>query len=220
MRRAIFLFCLGMLLGSLLLPVPAGASRFTFTQLPILTDDITTWSGGDLYNLVFPGLHTWNGVPFNLESRPTNNNSVHYNVFGDSPLNIPVNIYGVVKAYTIINSAWGEYGAIIGKIEFFGSGNSYYKADLVEGINVRDHYDGGYNNIIDGINALPAFDNGPGAVRLDMQLYTLPSSFAHETLQNIVYTSYNLGAPQGSPFLAAITVEKHATISGALLLME
>ena len=200
--------------------VPAGAGRFTIARLPTLNTDISTWSGGSLYNLVFPGLHTWHGVPFNLENRHSNYDNTNYKVFAEGSLSIPVNAYGVVKAYTIINSAWGQYGVIIGKIEFFGSGNSYYKVDLIEGINVRDHYDGPYNNIIDGINALPAFDNGPAEARLDMQIYTLPSSFANETLQYIVFTSYDLGAPQGSPFIAAITVEDHVPISGALLLLD
>ena len=212
------LSCMGILLVSLGLAVPASAGRCTTTVLPTLNTDISTWTGGDIYNSVFPGLQTWNGVPFNLENR--NSWSItNYKVFADSSLTIPVNVYGVIKAYTIINSAWGQYGATVGKIEFFGSGNSYYKVDLVEGINVRDHYDGGYNNIIDGINALPAFDNGPATARLDMQLYTLPSSFASETLEKIVFTSYDLGPPYGTPFIAALTVENRVSISGALMLL-
>jgi len=89
----------------------------------------------------------------------------------------------------------------------------------VEGINVRDHFAGGYNNFIDNINAMPAFDNGYGRARLDMQIYNLPAIFAHETLQDIVYLGYNLG-DFGAPFIAAATVATTPTpIPGALCLL-
>lgn len=44
-------------------------------------------------------------------------------------------------------------GATVGKTEFLGSAGAYYEMDLVEGINVRDHYWASFNNVIDGINA-------------------------------------------------------------------
>ena len=34
--------------------------------------------------------------------------------------------------------------------------------------NCLDHYHGGYNNVIDGVSAVAALDNGPGRSRLDM----------------------------------------------------
>jgi hypothetical protein len=218
MRKSIVINFLAIFLGSMMLAIPAGAGLYTPLTLPVLDTNIaaTSWADGPTYNSVFPGLQTWNGVPFNLENR-TNDCKVFY---AGGSLNIPVNIYGVTKAYTIINSAWGLYGSVVGKIEFYGAGAEYYAVDLVEGINVRDHYAGDYNDVIDGINALPAFDNADWRARLDMQLYTLPSVFSHVTLENIVFTSYGLGRPQGNLFIAAATVENVVPIPGSLWLLS
>jgi hypothetical protein len=182
--------------------------------IPTLNADISTWTGGTIYNSVFPSRQAWHGVPFKLENRINN-----YKMFAGGSLTIPVNVYRVNKAYTIINSSWGQIGTTVVKIEFIGSGTAYYKADLIEGKNIRDHFDGQFNNVIDGINAWPAFNNGPGKARLDMQVYTLPSSFSHETLKNIVFTSYNLGQPLGNPFIAAATVENSVPPVGPQLLL-
>lgn len=216
MRRSIGVLFLGIVIGSLMLPVPVDAGRYVTAILPVLNTDISTWTGGSIYNTLFPGRHTWNGVPFILENRLKYANA---KVFAEGTLTIPVNVRGVAKVYSIINSAWGEFGATIGKIEFVGSGTAYYKVDLIEGINVRDHYNGNFNNIIDGIHAVPAFIPGPGEGRLDMQIYTLPSSFARETLKEIVFTGYESPDYSGAPFIAAVTVEAHAPPKGTVLLL-
>jgi len=43
----------------------AGAS-FTELTLPELNTDVRTFTDGSTYNPLFPGDHTWNGVPFTL----------------------------------------------------------------------------------------------------------------------------------------------------------
>lgn len=188
----------------LVLVGPALADYTTLT-LPSLNADIRTWSGGSGYNAIFPSSQTWNGVPFSLALDGSNN--VFYPAAGTpSTLQIPVNVYGVTNAYTVINSSWGAYGVTIGKVEFFGSAGAYYSMDLVEGTNVRDHYTGGYNNVIDNINAISAFTSGTGAI-LDMQLYSLPATFSDEYLNYILFTSNVLGQSSGgNPFIAAATV--------------
>ena len=202
---------LAFLLGSMVSAAPAGADYYTLT-LPTLDTDIATWSDGGTYNLYFPGSHTWNGVPFVLENRTPGNYKASI-----SSLTIPVGVYGVTEAYTIINTAWGTYGAVVGKVEFNGTGGAYYSMDLTEGINVRDHYWGSFNNVIDGIHAKGCFDYGSWRARLDMQIFTLPAEFAHETLLNMVFTNSG-GYPQGSPFIAAATVSA-IPLPGTLLLL-
>ena len=188
----------------LVLVGPALADYTTLT-LPTVNADIRTWTSGSNYNSLFPSNQTWNGVPFSLALN--GGYDVFYPVAGQpSTLQIPVNVFGVTNAYTIINSSWGAYGVTIGKIEFFGSDGAYYSMNLVEGTNVRDHYTGGYNNVIDNINAISAFTGATGAI-LDMQLYSLPATFSDEYLNYILFTSNVLGQSSGgNPFIAAATV--------------
>ena len=157
------------------------------------------WSDGATYASLFPGNHVWNNVPFALESRDGNN------VFWGGQTDIAVNTFGVTSVYTLISSAWGVAGANVGSVQFFGSNGSYFSQDLIQGVNVRDHYRGGFNNSIDGVSAVAAVDNGPGRAGLDMQIFNLPGSFQYETLQTIRFTSAG-GNPEGAPFLAAATV--------------
>lgn len=184
--------------------ITAQADTFTTLTLPTLNADIRTWTDGSVYNPLFPSNQTFNGVPFAL-AVDGSSNTVYYSGSNPAALDIPVGVYGVGKAYSLINSAFGSFGTNVGSMEFFGSGGAYYKVDLVEGTNVRDHYDGVYNNAIDGVTAIPAFNPGPGHSRLDQQIYTLPVSFATQTLTKITFTGLDMGS-SGIPFIAAATV--------------
>jgi hypothetical protein len=174
----------------------AGAQTYTTLELPALNTDIRTWSDGGAYVPLIGTTQTWNGVPFALTADASG-----HTAFLNGVLDIPVDVFGVTKAYTIINSAYGSYGAYNGSVEFFGE-TGYFKVDLVQGVNVRDHYNGWYNNVIDGVNAVPAFSSSGGA-RLDQQIYLLPASFADEKLVSIRFTGLDSG---GIPFIAAATV--------------
>ncbi len=167
--------------------------------LPTLNLDIRTSSDGATYNPLFPGTQTWNGVPFQLTVDAVGNT-----VFSDGVLDLPVGVFGVTQAYTIINSGFGSFGSNNGSIEFFGS-SSYYKVDLIQGVNIRDHFDNVFNNVIDNVNAVAAFNVGPHRARFDEQIYNLPLAFGSETLNTIRFTGLNLGV-DGIPFIAAATV--------------
>lgn len=177
------------------------AATFTTLTLPTLNADIRTWTDGSAYDPLFPGTSTFNGVPFAL-AVDANDNTVYQ---APGALDIAVGVYGVTTAYSLINSAYGAFGTNVGSMEFFGSEGAYYKVDLVEGTNVRDHYDGYYNNVIDGVTAIPAFNLGPGRARLDQQIYDLPSEFATQTLDRITFNGVDMGSG-GIPFIAAATV--------------
>ncbi len=189
-----------MIIGYLLTATTVSAGTYTPIALPDLNADISTWSDGGRYNTVFPGDHAWNGVPFSL-ANDGENNKVYMGT-----MDIPVNVFGVTSVYTIMNSAFGSYGADIGDIEFFGTGGSYYRADIVEGYNIRDHYYGYFNNVIDGVTAVPAFTGSAWQSRLDMQIFNLSAAFTNDTLGFIRFTGINAGNA-GNPFIAATTVE-------------
>ena len=186
--------------AALLASSGARAASYTTLDLPSRNADIRTWTDGGTYIPLFPSTQTWNGVPFDLAADGAGNT-----VFMSGTLDIPVNLFGISTANTIVNSSWGSFGSVVGSVEFFGTNGAYHKVDLVEGTNVRDHYAGGYNNIIDGVSAVPAFDNGSSRARLDMQIYTLPAVFHAETLETIRFVGAG-GNPQGAPFIAAASV--------------
>ncbi len=180
----------------------AHANTFTTLTLPALNADIRTWTDGSAYDPLYPGAQTFNGVPFNLAVDGSGNTA-----FFNGTTDIAVNLAGITQAYTLINSAVGTYGANNGSVEFFGTNGAYYKVDLIQGVNIRDHFDGFYNNIIDGVNAVAAFNIGPGHARLDEQIYNLPGVFATETLQTIRFTSPGVdGGSGGIGFITAATV--------------
>jgi hypothetical protein len=176
----------------------AQADTYTPLTLPALNADLRTSLGGSAYVPLFPSVQNWTGVPFRLSASAAGNTS-----FIDGVLNIPVGVFGVTSAYTLINSAFGAFGANNGSVEFFGS-SAYHKVDLIQGQNIRDHLNNVFNNVIDGVSAVPAFVDG--WARLDQQNFNLPAAFASETLVSIRFTGVNLGNPGGSAFITAATV--------------
>ncbi|MFN0183704.1 MAG: PEP-CTERM sorting domain-containing protein [Aquabacterium sp.] len=194
--------------------VSARADTYTTLALPTLNADLRASLGGAAYVPLFPGLHNWTGVPFQLST-----NQAGHTSFIDGVLDIPVGVFGVTSAYTLINSAFGVFGANNGSVEFFGT-SAYYKVDLIQGQNIRDHLNNVFNNVIDGISAVQAFVDG--WARLDQQNYTLPSAFASETLVSMRFTSLNLGNPGGIAFINAATVAVATPVpepASALLLL-
>ena len=187
-------------LASLVCSAQLAQAGFTTLALPTLNLDIRTATDGATYNPLFPGTQTWNGTPFQLAVDANG-----HTIFSIGVLDIAVGIFGVTQAYSIINSGFGAFGSNNGSMEFFGTNGSYYKVDLIQGTNIRDHYDGFFNNTIDNVTAIAAFNVGPGRARFDEQIYNLPAAFANETLNTIRFTSIDLGA-SGQAFITAATV--------------
>jgi hypothetical protein len=109
--------------------------------------------------------------------------------------------------YTLINSAFGEFGDTVGSVEFKATGGLDYTVDLVEGQDIRDHNNDGFNNTI-GTGALGdicVHTFSFGAIRLDEQEFVLPQAFHTATLTDIILNGTG-NDPDGEPFLAAATV--------------
>jgi len=194
------------------------AGEFTPLALPTLTDDIRTWTDGAAYDPLYPSSsQTFAGVPFEFQSDAARNTIFYGGSLGnpvDAALVIPVNLYGVTTAYTLINTAYGVMGSIVGSVTFEGSGGISHTVQLVEGANVRDHYHGAYVNTTTDPTTIEAVfgDPSPGNAHFDMQTFTLPAAFQTATLEDITFTSLGIGSPDGKAFIAGATVVSAAGV--------
>jgi hypothetical protein len=133
-----------------------------------------------------------------------------------SSFDIPVNIPNPGAVYTLINSAFGAFGVTVGSMEFKATGGLDFAVALVEGQDIRDHNNDGFNNTIGTGAALGSiyintFSFGNGVVRLDEQQFFLPASFNSATLTDIILNGTGSGA-NGEPFLAAATVSTPSAV--------
>ena len=159
---------------------------------------------------IAPTTLTVGGVDFALVPDGTSTSSlgILQTTGSGTSFDIPVDIAGATTLYTLINSTYGIAGDTVGTVEVKGTGGLDATFNLVEGTNIRDYNNDGYENTIAA--GTPSATFGNGQVRLDMQTFTLPAAFATATITDIILTSEG-GTPQGNPFLAAATV---ATKSG------
>lgn len=154
------------------------------------------------------GSYDYNGIPLTIADGTNGSNNIWLGRDDpDGQMTISTSISNANRVYTLINSWWGYNNSYIGKLEFFGTNGAYYKYDLIEGWNVRDHYNDGFVNYTNDPTTIDDVISPGGGVRLDMQVIDLPSVFESETLTSITIT--NLGGngyPTGTPFMAALTV--------------
>ena len=182
----------------------ASATTYTPLTLPTLNTDITTWTDGGAYSGLFPSSQTFASVPFSLGYTP-NAGGVYYNP--GVALTISANVYGATNVYTLINTAFGALGADVGYITFTGSAGATDTVQLIEGGNVRDHYNGSFvNTTSDSYVTENVFGNpAPGNAHLDLQDFVLPGSFLTQTLTSVIFYGAADGG-NGQPFLAGATV--------------
>jgi hypothetical protein len=189
--------------------------------LPGVNSDLNAfYTNGFFYP--FGGTLDVGGVPFTLTTDPGGSGDTLViqdpNFFGahDGSLNvfdIPVGVAGATTVYTLMNSAFGICGSDIASLEFFGSGGAYFVGSLIEGTNIRDHFNGGFCNDIAPGTPSAAFG---GDVRLDLQTWVLPAAFASQTLDSIRFSTH--GSIEGEAFLAAATVQAVPEPTSLLLL--
>jgi hypothetical protein len=189
--------------------------RAATTAVPISAEtnaNLRTYNGGTSYP-VAPTSLSVGGIGFDLAPLGTAADSVGIVqlMTTEETVTIPTNVANPTTVYTLMNSAWGSNGATIGTVTFVGSGGAIATFDLVEGTNIRDHFNGRFNNIATSVVSA-TFGND----RLDRQTFTLPSSFANQTLTQIILTGKGTdkAAGTGQPFLAAVTVSTSGTSTG------
>ena len=200
-------------------PACANSPSPTLSYFPIpvlpLNQNLTTWSDGSKY-ANFNGSRTLGGVPFELQTDADGDNAfwgsnlTPWTLNGPSSLTLTLStsLYGATTVYTLINSAWGTANRNVGSITFNATNGDSYTVQLVEGVNVRDHYYGSYVNTVSSSTVTKNVigSDTRNTAHLDMQTFTLPSSFASETLSSIVFTSSG-SSSTGLPFLAGVTVK-------------
>jgi hypothetical protein len=191
-----------------------GQAQADFIPVPIdsLTNgDLRTYTNGTNYPIA-PTILNVGGVDFSLVpfGMAPNSLGLIQTPVGPSLFTISTNIFGPNTVYTLINSAFGEFGAVNGRLEFVGTGGAFASFDLTQGFNIRDHFNGFFNNIVTDPTIVTA--NFGGDVRLDRQTFVLPASFSTQTLTEIRLVGTNSGNPgEGEAFLAAATVQTPAS---------
>ncbi|MFQ5901598.1 MAG: PEP-CTERM sorting domain-containing protein, partial [Thermodesulfobacteriota bacterium] len=150
--------------------------------------------------------YNYNGIPLTIADGTNGSNNIWHGIDDpDNQMTISTSIVNPDKVYTLINSWWGYANTFIGNVEFFGTNGAYYNYNLIEGWNVRDHYNGGFVNYTNDPATIDDVISPGGGVRLDMQVIDLPSVFDSETLTMITITNAGAGYG-GTPFMAALTV--------------
>ncbi len=218
----------------------------------LLTQDTTTSAGTDVlfnpgaYTFVtnftknediqtglikqFPtGFFTANNsfaTPFDITS--DNGNNFYDGFTPDNALTINVSVPSATNVYTLMNAYSPSPGYEIATVEFVGSNGATETFDLVNGTNIRDFYQGGSANTINGTTTENAFivtntqdAGGTGNVNtgdfgtyvVDEQDFALDSAFASQTLTEIIITDLG-GARGGSnvPILLGVTVQSAGAV--------
>jgi hypothetical protein len=196
-------FTVPALLVLALTSINAQANYDTVSLSGNLNTNLTTWTDGSAYSGLFSGTQTLGGIPFALSTDGNGNNAV----YNPTSLTLSTNISDVTTVFTLINTAFGSYGSDVGSLTFHASNSDSFTVQLIEGVNVRDHFYGGFVNTLSDPTVTQAVFgvNSPGNAHLDMQTITLPVSFANETLTSVVFVSNQLGG-SGQPFLAGLTL--------------
>jgi len=152
-------------------------------------------------------------TPFVINSNSSGDN--YYD--GGGQLNISADVFGATNVYTLINAYAPPAGAQLATVEFIGSGGADETFTLVNGVDVRDFYQGVFANTINGTTTQNAFSvsgvqdaGGTGNVNtgdvgtylVDEQDFSLMPAFETQTLTEIVLTDLNGG---GTPILLGVT---------------
>ncbi len=200
------------------LDINGGSSNYVNSDLNGYTDGYNYPGGGSPLSI--------SGVGFGLATYPS---SSDVGVVFSGNSSGPVAVYDYTglsyavgasdSLFTLINSGdGGTQGTPEGTIEVFGTDGAYASLNLVEGFNIRDHFNGIYCNTVTDLTVVSTYFNGGnyssdpafGPDRLDRQELVLGSSFNGQTVTEIKFTFDNNGFPGGSPFLAAATISDSA----------
>ncbi len=196
MKPLMKFFVLYLILGSI--QVQAAFIKVDISS--IVNSDLHDYTSG--LNYPAPGIVNIGGTPFELADGGNGHAWVAGGLQAASSVYTlgGLNISNAVTMHALINSAWGTCGQDVGTLE--ASGGSSTSFTLTEGKNVRDHFQGGFcNTVTDAV----ATANYPGGIRFDA--YSFDVSSISGPLTSVKFTNFGQGVSNGSPFLAALTVE-------------
>ncbi len=181
----------------------AGSASAATTTVSLVgsNTDIRTYTDGGAYNALYDSSRTLAGVQFDFAALDGQT------AITGGPITINTSIANPGTVYTLVNSAFGAYGADAGSITFNATGGLSYTLHYIEGDNIRDHYFGSFVNTTSSSSVTQAVwgVNAPGNAHLDMQTIVLPDAFHSQTLTSVVFDSHDRGG-EGIAFLAGLSV--------------
>lgn len=177
---------------------------------------LSTLTGGNGYP-PNGGMLTLGGIEHRIAVNGSNESACMF-VANETKI-VPVNSFGVAEVYTIINSGYGAFGQPNGQVEIHGSGGLVHTIPLMQGDNIRDHYNGNYNNSAPNVNATHNFSTG---VRMDQQKIVLPVAFQAALLTEIRLVAQNNVGLNGTPMLQSVSLVEGPmqTLTGTVILND
>lgn len=163
--------------------------------------DITTFTGGSGYPQN-GGFVNVAGIDHRLAQTTSGKTGSMF--FVNETKTITINEFGIGEVYTLINSTTGVNGQLNGRIEIAGSGGLLQTVVLTQGDNIRDHFNGSFNNSAPNLNGTLSYQSG---VRFDQQKIVLDAAFHSATLTEIRFIGQNNFGSNGSPMLQSLTLE-------------
>jgi hypothetical protein len=129
---------------------------------------------------------------------------------------VPINVFGVDRVYTLMNTMWGQPGAAsFASLTFTGSAGDVFVMQLIGGIDIRDYAQGSFTNTINGTTTIQVFDIASmipvTGQRLDRQMIDLPGVFLNQTLMSVTVTDFG-GTNFSRAFLAGVTTQQFSTV--------
>ena len=209
--------------------VGATSLQAQYTEIninPQANADVQTYPNGS--NFQFGGTTlTVAGVPFGLAELGNNPNSTGIvqspngsaisagpggggGLF-DFTFSVPAGTHAQAL-YCLANSIWGTAGEDVGSIVVTGTLGETATLNLVEGTNIRDVNNDGWENSVSDPTVVSTYFNNRIAnptnaqVRLDRQELVLPSTFSGDTIASISFQGDAPGFGNGDAFLAGLTV--------------
>ena len=179
--------------------IPVAAQNAQWFPVDFSSQANFTWTGpetdpGGPSGVYMPGgpngSVTLGGVPFNIKSNA--NGYQAWNAWtaagggsAQQAITIPVGVYGVTDAYTLLNTYWGS--GTCTALVFTGSAGATYTKNLTNGTDIRDWL--GANGPLGSPNTINVYATNSSQIynpgRLDMQHITLPAAFATQTLTSV-----------------------------------
>jgi hypothetical protein len=224
------IFAVGLLLAAGI----AGANTFTTVTIPV-DNNVQTGLISTFPTSSFTGP---GGVPYNVAGNGSNTCGPRgtaacnfYDGFDEegSSITLDVSVADPTEAFTLMN-AYSPQAAELATIEFVGTGGTSITFELVGGSDIRDFYQGSFTNTltngVSGVTATNAFTcsdpstclgagttgnmatGDTGTCVIDQQTYNLGTTFAGQTLTEIIITDEDSNS---TPILLGATVESGAT---------
>ncbi|MFM2066509.1 MAG: hypothetical protein RLZZ584_1418 [Pseudomonadota bacterium] len=169
-------------------------STYFYTNLP---------AGNTTGNAGSPGA----GISFNILSQADFPLNVWNGGFGGDQIDIKTSIFGATQVHTLLNTFWVFDQATVATVDFVGTNGAAQTFTLIGNRDIRD-YNIGAGGTLGGTLAQSWWNTG---YYFDVQTFNLNSSFANQTLTDIVITAAAGSGPGRSmPFLTGVTVESVA----------